>query len=85
MHIFPICAEDGTVMGYRTGPVFTSVPYVPPRGVAPSAPSATYPSRINVWVSNGYVAATRAEVIRLALNNADIRRRISMFAMGTRF
>jgi hypothetical protein len=82
MHIFPIRAEDGTVMGYRTSPVFTSIPYTPPRGVAPSA---THPSRINVWVSNGYVAATRAEVIRLALNNADIRRRISMFAVGVRF
>ena len=38
--------------------------------------------RPRIRVSNGYVGYSRTEVIRLAINNADIRRRIANLALA---
>ena len=43
-----------------------------------SGPVYTTVNGIRTWVSDGYVASTREEIIRLALRNAEVKRGISL-------
>jgi hypothetical protein len=45
-----------------------------------SGPVYTTVAGVKTWVSDGYAATTREEVIRLALRNAEVRRGVVSLA-----
>jgi len=45
-----------------------------------SGPVYTTVNGVRVWVSDGYAASTREEIVRLALRNAEVRRGVVALA-----
>ena len=64
MHIYPSLVEEATGHVHEYS----------------SGPVYTTVDGKKVWVSDGYTATTREEIIRLALRNAEVRRGVVSLA-----